>query len=119
MLIPWVSVSLFGYWFSGCGSGIKITGYVVKSGGKNWVKLGSKSPQDPQVGRAQFFHHSSLFVAAHSFICLHMRVHHVWNTILFLGGNQSVPSAYLIFICVFNRHSIPLQIMSLLQKEIT
>ncbi|XP_065910976.1 peptidyl-glycine alpha-amidating monooxygenase A-like isoform X3 [Dysidea avara] len=29
--------------------GIKITGYVVKNSGKEWVELGSKSPQDPQA----------------------------------------------------------------------
>jgi len=29
--------------------GIKITGYIVKNDGKDWVELGSRSPQDPQV----------------------------------------------------------------------
>lgn len=41
-------------WFIGCGSGIKIIGYVVKNDGKDWVELGSKSPQDPQVNGTYF-----------------------------------------------------------------
>ena len=30
-------------------TGVRISGYVVKNNGTDWVELGSRSPQDPQV----------------------------------------------------------------------
>ena len=46
--------------------GIKITGYVVKNDSKDleWIELGSRSPQDPQVDM-MFFEFSKFPFATH------------------------------------------------------
>ena len=42
-------------------TGIKITGYVVKNNGADWVELGSRSPQDPQVNILYSYNINFLF----------------------------------------------------------